>query len=318
MARVTFAARVSQVAGGCWDFVYSRKHCVYRSASRVIANFGDAGYLPGSVRQHATMPLRPGLERTELLLKIQSSTIALIMIGLATAGAVLVSVFAPDLDVEIARRLFDPVAKRFPAASQLTLAWLRGQGYVIVAALFGCIICALVVKLFAPRRPLLVPGRAIIFLTLTMAIGPGLLVNAVFKPHGGRPRPVEVRQFGGKQSYVPWWNFEGSCQNNCSFVSGETSTAAWLFAPAILAPAPWRAVALAGAALFTVSIGALCMAYGGHFFSDVVFAALMTCFVIWLAHGLIFRWTRTRLDETAIDRCIAHFAYTVRGVFSGK
>src|SRR4029450_1491258 len=116
MARVTFAARVSQVAGGCWDFVYSRKHCVYRSASRVIANFGDAGYLPGAVRQPATMPLRPGLERTDLLLKTQSSTIALIMIGLATAGAVLVSVFAPDLDVEIARRLFDPVGKRFPAA----------------------------------------------------------------------------------------------------------------------------------------------------------------------------------------------------------
>ena len=251
-------------------------------------------------------------------LKIQTSTIALVLIGLATAGAVLVSFFAPELDVEIARRLFDPIANRFPAASQQMLAWLRDQGYVIIAALFGCIITALVVKLVAPRRPLLVPGRAIIFLALTMAIGPGLIVNTVFKPHGGRPRPVEIRQFGGKQSYVPWWNFEGGCQSNCSFVSGETSTAAWLFAPAILMPAPWRAVAIAGAALFTVSIGALRMAYGGHFFSDVVFAALMTCFVIWLAHGLIFRWARTRLDETAIDRCIANVAYTVRRMFSGK
>ena len=240
------------------------------------------------------------------------------MIGLATAGTVLVSVFAPDLDVAIANRLFDPVTKHFPAASELTLAWLRGQGYVIVAALFSCIICALVVKLFAPKRPLLVPGRAIIFLALTMAIGPGLLVNAVFKPHGGRPRPVEIREFGGKQSYVPWWNFEGGCQNNCSFVSGETSTAAWLFAPAVLVPAPWRAFAIAGAALFTVSVGALRMAYGGHFFSDVVFAALMTCLVIWLSHGLIFRWTRTRLDETTIDRRIADLAYAVRRVFRGK
>jgi hypothetical protein len=71
------------------------------------------------------MPLRPDSNGRSFFLKIQSSTIALIMIGLATAGAVLVSVFAPDLDVEIARRLFDPVAKRFPAASQLTLAWLR-------------------------------------------------------------------------------------------------------------------------------------------------------------------------------------------------
>ena len=240
------------------------------------------------------------------------------MIGLATAGAVLVSVFAPDLDVEIANRLFDPVAKHFPAAAQLTLAWVRGQGYVIMAALFGCIICALIVKLFAPQRPLLVPGRAIIFLALTMAIGPGLLVNAVFKPHGGRPRPVEIRQFGGQERFVPWWNFEGGCRKNCSFVSGEASTAAWLFAPAVLVPPPWRAFAITGAALFTVSVGALRMAYGRHFFSDVVFAALMMCLVIWLSHGLIFRWTRTRLDETTIDRRIADLAYAVRRVFCGK
>ena len=79
------------------------------------------------------MPQRLDSNGRSFFLKIQSSTIALVMIGLATAGAVLVSVFAPDLDVEIANRLFDPVAKHFPAASQLTLARLRGQGYVIVA-----------------------------------------------------------------------------------------------------------------------------------------------------------------------------------------
>src|SRR4029453_12904118 len=178
MARVTFAARVSQVAGGCWDFVYSRKHCVYRSASRVIANFGDAGYLPGPFASMPRCPCgqdsngRTFSEDTILDNRVDYDRPCDGWRGLGFG-------FAPDLDVEIARRLFDPVAKRFPAASQLTLAWLRGQGYVIVAALFGCIICALVVKLFAPRRPLLVPGRAIIFLTLTMAIGPGLLVNAV-------------------------------------------------------------------------------------------------------------------------------------------
>jgi hypothetical protein len=60
------------------------------------------------------------------------------------------------------------------------------------------------------------------------------------------------------------------------------------------------------------------MAYGRHFFSDVVFAALMMGLVIWLAHGLIFRWARTRLDETAIDRRIADLAYTVRRLFSAK
>lgn len=34
-----------------------------------------------------------------------------------------------------------------------------------------------------------------IFLVLLLALGPGLLVNAIFKDHWGRPRPREITQF---------------------------------------------------------------------------------------------------------------------------
>jgi membrane-associated phospholipid phosphatase len=220
----------------------------------------------------------------------------------------------PDLDVALAARLFDPLTKKFPISSVPSLGLLREQGAASIAAVFACIAAALLTKFVLPRKPLLVPGRAIIFLALTLAIGPGLLVNVVLKSHWGRPRPVEVVQFGGKAAYVPWWNNGGSCTSNCSFVSGESSVAAWLFAPAVLVPPPWRMAAVGAAAIFTVTIGLLRMAFGGHFFTDVAFGALITLFVIWLTYGLIFRWPRTRLDERVIDRSVARFSCRLRRI----
>ncbi len=61
-----------------------------------------------------------------------------------------------------------------------------------------------------------------------------------------------------------------------------------------------------GAALaFGVGIGVLRIAAGAHFFSDVVFAGVFMYLLIWLAHGLIYRWPATRIDEAAVERRLA-------------
>ena len=52
---------------------------------------------------------------------------------------------------------------------------------------------------------------------------------------------------------------------------------------------------------FFVGVGALRIGAGGHFFSDVVFAGVLTYLLIWVVHGLIYRWPRTRLDEKALE-----------------
>jgi lipid A 4'-phosphatase len=245
-------------------------------------------------------------------LRATASLVSLVLIGLAAAAMALASLLAPDLDLAIARWFFDPVTHTFPAAAKPMLTLLRDQGSVIVIVCLAVIAAALWVKLMRPARPLLIPGRAMLFLVITLALGPGLMANGVFKAHWGRPRPVEVTQFGGKQQFVAWWNTHGTCQSNCSFVSGESATAAWTFAPALLVPMPWRPAALGAAALFTVSISMVRMAFGGHFLTDVVFGALISGLVIWLMHGLIYRWPRTRLDERVVDRWIGDFAARVR------
>ena len=87
-------------------------------------------------------------------------------------------------------------------------------------------------------------------------------------------------------------------------LAGEPSGAFWTLAPAALAPPPWRALAYGGALAFGAAVGVLRMAAGAHFFSDVVFAGVLTFLVIWLTHRFLYRWPRTRITDEAVERAL--------------
>src|SRR4029077_15573553 len=170
-------------------------------------------------------------------------------------------------------------------------------------------IIALLVKLARPDRPLLMSGRAIVFLLLTLILSAGVLTNLTFKSYWGRPRPVVVTQFNGDQTFVPWWDPRGSCARNCSFFSGEGATAFWTYAPAALTPPAWRPLAYAAATLFGVVTSSLRMAFGGHFFTDVAIAGLVTFLVIWPAFALLYPWPRTKLSDEWIDAALTRLSW---------
>src|SRR5262249_39125034 len=95
----------------------------------------------------------------------------------------------------------------------------------------------------------------------------------------------------------------------------------WTLAPAALAPPPWRPLAYAGAVVFGAVTSGLRMAFGGHFFTDVSIAGLVTFLVIWLAHALIYRWQRTRFSDEAVDAALtrlARSAYRLRQRLFGR
>lgn len=123
-------------------------------------------------------------------------------------------------------------------------------------------------------------GRSVLFLTLSMAIGPGLLVHGTLKEISHRPRPTSVAAFGGHDAFRPFFAFDGVCRHNCSFPSGETAAASWMLAPASLVPQPWTGAALTGAVVFASATGLLRMAFGAHFLSDILGAALITILVV--------------------------------------
>jgi lipid A 4'-phosphatase len=225
-----------------------------------------------------------------------------LLIALSVAAVVgLVFGLYPDLDLRLASLFFNPESKRFLQFHHPWMMDVRDATMWLVTAMVLVPVGAFALKALWPRRPLLVPARAILFLSLTMALGPGLVVNAGLKENWNRSRPVDVPQLAGSEKFTPWWDVRGGCEKNCSFVSGDSAGAFWTLAPAALAPPQWRPVAYAGALAFGSFVGLLRMAFGGHFFTDVIFSGVFVFLVIWLVHGLIYRWPRTRLDEQAAE-----------------
>lgn len=225
----------------------------------------------------------------------------------------LVFVFDPGLDRRVTDFFFDTATRKFPLASNITVVVLRDLNRAIDIGFALVIGVAVLWKLAKPERPLLISGRAILFLSITFLLAPAVMANAVFKENWSRPRPAHVTEYGGPERFVPWWDPRGTCRNNCSFVSGEVSAAAWTLAPAVLVTPPLRAVAVGAAIVFTGVIAIVRMAAGGHFLSDALFAALFTALIVWLVHELTYRRWRGWLTDAVLDDLLARFARTLRG-----
>jgi len=231
-----------------------------------------------------------------------------IALALALGVGLLFGIY-PELDLKLAALFYDAATKSFPLKLNTLAAFARDGAMWIAWGIALPAIVAWVVKLVRPDRPLLMSGRAITFLLVTLILSAGVLTNLTFKTYWGRPRPVVVTQFNGPQEFVPWWDPRGSCGRNCSFFSGEGATAFWTYAPAALAPPAWRPLAYVAATLFGVGTSALRMAFGGHFFTDVAAAGLVTFLVIWLVHGYIYRWPSTRLTDEGVDSALTRVAW---------
>ncbi len=211
----------------------------------------------------------------------------------------------PQLDLDIAGAFFNPALHLFGVNAQMWVQHSREAARVIITLLVLPAFLAILGKLIWPHRPMLIEARAAAFLIATLALGPGLLTNVILKDHWGRARPIDVQQFGGDYRFTSWWDPRGDCPDNCSFIAGEPSGAFWTLAPAALAGPELQPLAYAAALAFGVGIGALRIAAGAHFFSDVVFAGVFMYLLIWLVHGLIYRWPATRIDEAAAERRLA-------------
>ena len=222
-----------------------------------------------------------------------------LVIALAVAAAVgLIFGIRPDLDLKLAALFFDPERGGFWRAYDPIYLRARDAAVWLTTLVAMPPVVALVVKFVRPRRPLLIPGRAVVLMLVTLALAPGVVANLVLKEHWGRPRPIDVAEFGGDEHFRPWWDPRGDCPKNCSFIAGEPSGAFWTMAGAAVVPPQWRALA------FGVAVGVLRMAAGAHFFSDVVFAGVFSFLVIWIVHGRLYRWPRTRISDEAVERAL--------------
>lgn len=206
-----------------------------------------------------------------------------VLIGLAAAVTALF--WSTDLDIKAARWFHHPqAADPWPVASQplwhlfyRSAPWVTGSLGVAGAAL----LIAGMIRGKSRRFRLL--G---IFLLLSVAIGPGLIVNAIFKDHWGRPRPRQIVEFGGRLEYVP--PLLPARTHGKSFPCGHCSVG-YLYAAGWWV---WRrkhpalaAGSLAAGTVLGTLLGFGRMAAGGHFLSDVAWSGLIA---LGTAHALYY------------------------------
>jgi len=218
----------------------------------------------------------------------------------------------PQLDLEVSALFFNASEHKFLFGQLESVEYLRDAARAVTALLVTPALLTLLVKIIMPKRRGLIGTRAALLLALSLALGPGLITNPILKDHWGRYRPLDVIPFGGPDPFLPWYDPRGGCLGNCSFIAGEPSGAFWTVAPAALAPPQYRPIAYAAAVAFGVTVGIVRIGGGAHFFTDVVFAGVIEFLLVWILHGLLYRWRATRISDEAVDRALGQVSETLR------
>jgi lipid A 4'-phosphatase len=147
------------------------------------------------------------------------------------------------------------------------------------------------------------------FLALAGTLGPGAVVNHVFKDNWQRARPYQVEQFGGTQQFTRAAVITDQCDNNCSFVSGHVACGFFFVGLMLIQPRRRVVWAIAGVGS-GLAIGFSRMADVAHWLSDVLWACpitLITSWVVWKLLLLLYTQPRpvdkgTMLRTDPLDR----------------
>jgi membrane-associated PAP2 superfamily phosphatase len=234
---------------------------------------------------------------------------------LAAITALLLSllfILLPRFDLWFSGGFYDPETSSFPASRIPFAIWLREAANTVVWIIALALIGTVILKIALPRRPSAVAPRTVAFFLTSLILGPGILVNGFLKEISGRPRPEGILDFGGESPFVPAWRFTDYCATNCSFVSGEASTAIWLVVLVVVAPPRWRRAVLVATLAFATLVSLNRIAFGGHFLSDVLISWALTLFVIAVVHFVLFVAPPAFLTNDAMEGALTRLGLWLR------
>jgi lipid A 4'-phosphatase len=212
-------------------------------------------------------------------------TEAIVLIALAAAVTILFA--ATPLDLVAARFFYRPGAiDPWPLARQLPWSVLYELAPWVTASLVLAGLAGVAAGALTKRDDW---RRQAVFVLSTVVLGPGLVINTVFKDHWDRPRPREIVELGGPMHYVAApLRGEGGASFPCGHCSvGYLYGLGWWV---------WRrrkpklaAASLATGLVAGTLLGLGRMAAGGHFLSDVLWSALLAFGVAHLLYYYVLR-----------------------------
>jgi len=126
-------------------------------------------------------------------------------------------------------------------------------------------------------------------------LGPGLLIEGVFKNLMGRPRPVQVIEFGGTDTYRAPFVRGIDPPHHRSFVSSHAAAGFSLISLGLTCGPVWRRRWLLMGLIAGSVVGAGRIMQGGHFLSDIIFAF----YSVWLSCELVAWADRRRMARQA-------------------
>lgn len=259
---------------------------------------------PATLRSRRAEPLLRTDPASQFLAPFSRPRFALALILLTAATLLFFNRFS-GIDVYVTGLFFTevPCPERartaicgdFPAASHGLLDTLRDILHVLPPVTGGLLVAFAIAAARSPDAGRRLLARGAVTAVVSLLVCSLGLVNLVLKAESGRPRPYQTDLFGGKLPFVEAGRFTDYCATNCSFVSGESSAAFWLVCLVPLMPARWRPAALAATLLVASVAAGMRVAFGAHYLSDVVLAAMLSLatFAVLATLGTRLGWYRT-------------------------
>ncbi|MBQ3033673.1 MAG: phosphatase PAP2 family protein [Deferribacterales bacterium] len=201
-------------------------------------------------------------------------------------AAVLLKAF-PQVDIYISNIFFDSVSGFYMNDSPAAMTVYNAVNYVTMVIVSAYVIL-LAADFFLKKNLFGIKRKTLVFLLVTLILGPGIIVNAVFKENVGRPRPEAIIEFGGTDTFVGPFTLSNACESNCSFPSGHAALGFYFMAFGLIAAKAMRKKLLTLGFIIGVIVSLTRIVQGRHFFSDTLFAFFFVFTISALVYELMY------------------------------
>ncbi|WP_164503792.1 phosphatase PAP2 family protein [Rickettsiales endosymbiont of Stachyamoeba lipophora] len=195
----------------------------------------------------------------------------------------------PEIDIFISSLFYHPSQRFWLEHSKVAVFTNTLVKYFIVMLVLG--VGILQAWLFRGKKTILYLN--VLYLTLTLIIGPAVTVNQLLKEHWGRARPSQIEEFGGSKQFTPALIISNNCMDNCSFASGHASMAFWITSLAFIAQTTkMRRQLFIFGVMAGLAMGFMRIIMGRHFLSDIVFAGIIVIAINYIIYKLFLKFNK--------------------------